>query len=215
MAEFVAIPSPGETVYFGEAGHPLVVVVHDWYGRLPGLLKFSEALTHAGYRVAVPDLYGGLCSVDDDGAQELMDKLDVRGALALIDDIIASARAEGSQKVGIVGFSMGGWLTLLHAQGGSADAVVAYYATLGEGDHGLIPSPVLLQFAEEDEWDADSDPASFIARLTEHGTPVTEHTYVGTVHSFANATIPAKFDARAAALAFARTASFLDKHLVD
>jgi len=107
---------------------------------------------------------------------------------------------------------MGGWLALLHAQGGGADAVVAYYATLGPAEQGIIPNPVLLHFAETDQWEAGAEPEVFVTRLKDDGTPVTEHSYLGTVHGFANASIP-KVDARAAALAFARTASFLQDHL--
>ena len=93
--------------------------------------------------------------------------------------------------------------------------MAAYYATLSEAQHGVIPSPVLLHFAAIDEWDEGQDPESFIDLLKDHGTSVTEYSYPGTVHSFANATIDDKADVDAAALAFNRTANFLQKHLVD
>ncbi|WP_394769202.1 dienelactone hydrolase family protein [Lacisediminihabitans sp.] len=215
MTEIVPIPSPGVPFYYGEPGGPLVVLLHDWYGRLPWLENYARGLEHQGYRVVVPDLFDGVATTDEATAQQLLNQLDVATALSTIDDIIQTARAEGSQRVGVVGFSAGGWLALLHAQGGSADAVVAYYATLGPAQHGVIPCPVLLQFAEFDEWDEGEDPESFIGRLKDHGTPVTQFTYLGTVHSFANATIPEKVNVAAAALAFARTASFLEDHLID
>jgi carboxymethylenebutenolidase len=144
-----------------------------------------------------------------------MRALELGDALAEIDDVIATARSEGSEKVGVLGFSMGGWLALLHAQGGEADAVVAYYASLAPEEHGVIPAPVLLHFAETDEWTPDSEPDAFIARLKDHGTPVASHTYLATKHSFANASIADRIDTNAAALAFARSASFLAKHLLD
>jgi carboxymethylenebutenolidase len=215
MSDLVAIPSPGVPLYYGEPGSPLVVLVHDWYGRLPWLENYAKGLEHQGYRVAVPDLYAGVATIDETTAEELMNELDVATALASVDDVIQVARMEGTERVGVVGFSLGGWLTLLHAQGGAVDAVVAYYATLGTSQHGVIPCPVLLQFAEADEWGEGEDPESFVDRLKDHGTPVTEFTYLGTVHSFANATIVDRVDVNAAALAFARTASFLEKHLVD
>jgi carboxymethylenebutenolidase len=139
----------------------------------------------------------------------------VATALSQLDDIVQLARADGSERVGLVGYSMGGWLALLHAQSGAADAVAAYYATLSEAQHGVIPSPVLLHFAEIDEWDDGQDPESFIDLLKDQRTPVTEYSYPGTVHSFANATIADKVDVDAAALAFTRTANFLRKHLID
>jgi carboxymethylenebutenolidase len=215
MTEIVPIPSPGVPFYYGQPGSPLVVLVHDWYGRLPWLENYARGLEHQGYRVVVPDLYDGVATTDAETAEQLLGQLDVATALAAIDDIIQTARAQGSQRVGVVGFSAGGWLALLHAQGGASDAVVAYYATLDPTQHGVIPCPVLLQFAEVDEWQDGEEPESFIDRLKDHGTPVTQFSYLGTVHSFANATIPDRVDVDAAALAFARTASFLEDHLVD
>jgi carboxymethylenebutenolidase len=213
MAELVPIPSPGAPLYYGLPGSPLVVVSPDWYGRLPWLDPYADALSSQGYRVVVPDFYDGVCTTDAETAAGLRDALDPGRVLAILDDIVVEAREEGSAKVGLIGFSMGGWLALLHAQGGDADAVVAYYATLGIEEHGIIPCPVLLHLAENDEWSPGAEPDSFVARLEDHGTPVSQFTYLGTEHSFANASIPGSIDSRAAALAFARTASFLDKHL--
>lgn len=215
MTHLVPVPSPGETLHFGRAGHPLVVVLHDWYGRLPWLTPYAEALASRGFQVALPDLSGGVCTMDAATAEQLMQQLDVGASLAIIDEVIEFVRLDGTVRVGTVGFSLGGWLALLHAQGGSVDAVTAYYATLGEDDHGVIPSPVQLHLAETDEWDGSDEPPRFIERLTEHGTPVSDHTYLGTVHSFANATMTATVDTRAAALAFARTVGFLQGHLLD
>ena len=215
MLELVPIPNPGVPEKYGEPGGPLVVLIHDWYGRLPGLKFYAEGLAHQGFFVVVPDLYDGVATDGADDAEALMENLDVATALSQIDDVVQLARTEGSERVGLVGFSMGGWLALLHAQSGAADAVAAYYATLSEAQHGVIPSPVLLHFAEIDEWDEGQDPESFIDLLKDHGTPVTEYSYPGTVHSFANATIGDKVDVDAAALAFNRTANFLQKHLVD
>lgn len=215
MTALVPIPSPGVPLFYGERGNPVVVVLHDMYGRLPGLEPFATALADRGFRVAVPDFYEGFCTVDSDAAASLMDSLDIATALANVDDAIVEAQETGVERVGLVGFSLGGWLALLHAQGGAADAVVAYYASLAPADHGVIPCPVLLQWAEFDEWDRDEEPEAFVGRLKDHGTPVTQHSYLGTRHSFANASLPGRIDAQAAALAFARTVVFLESNLVD
>lgn len=215
MTDLVPIPSPGETVFYGEPGNPAVVVLHDMHGRMPWLEPFAIAVADRGFRVAVPDLFNGFCTQDSAAARDLMQKLDVARALSIIDDAVEQDQETGVERVGLVGFSMGGWLALLHAQGGGADAVVAYYASLGSRDHGVIPCPVLLQWAENDNWRDDEDPESFVARLQDHGTPITQHTYSGTRHGFANASLPDGVDTRAAALAFARTAVFLEAQLID
>lgn len=215
MTELVPIPSPGVPLFYGEPGNPVVVVLHDMYGRLPWLESFSMALASRGFRVAVPDLYDGVCTVDTAAATTLMGNLDVGTALAEVDDALATAQETGVERVGLVGFSLGGWLALLHAQAGAVDAVVAYYASLADRDHGVIPCPVLLHWAEDDDWDDDEQPESLVSRLKDHGTPVTEHRYLATRHSFANASLPGRIEAQAAALAFARTAVFLEGHLRD
>ncbi|MEP6482233.1 MAG: alpha/beta fold hydrolase [Rhodoglobus sp.] len=215
MSDLVPIPSPGLTLFYGEPGNPVVVVLHDMYGRLPGLDSFATALASRGFRVAVPDLYNGFCTVDAETARDLMAALDLETALAEVDDAVVEAQETGIERVGLVGFSMGGWLALLHAQAGAVDTVVAYYASLPEQDHGVIPCPVLLQWAEVDEWRPTEEPPAFVERLKDHGTPVTQHSYLATRHSFANASLPGKLDAQAAALAFARTAVFLEQNLID
>jgi carboxymethylenebutenolidase len=207
------IPSPGAPVFVGEAGNPLVVLVHDYFGRLPGLVSLAGAFAREGFYVAIPDLYGGVATTDAGEAENLMGDLDIGVALAELDDVIADAQAHGSQTIGVVGFSIGGWLGLLHAQGGSVDAVVAYYASLSPDNHGVIPAPVRLHYAESDNWGSGEEPADFIERLQEHGTPVSDYLYLGTEHSFANSDIPGRYNARAAELANQRTVRFLLNHL--
>jgi len=66
VTELIPIPSPGVPLLFGEPGAPVVVVVHDWYGRLPWLTPYAEALAgRGGFRVIVPDLYDGAATDDD------------------------------------------------------------------------------------------------------------------------------------------------------
>lgn len=213
MSDLIAIPSPAETLYFGPVGAPLIVMVHDYFGRLPWLEAMARGFEHQGYRVAIPDLYTGVATTDAETAHKLMQGLDVPNALAELDGIVKRARSAGTQRVGVVGFSMGGWLALLHAEGGNVEAVASYYATLEAQQHGVIPCPVLVHFAESDTWGAGGDPGSFIGRLRDHGTPVTDFTYVGAGHSFANASLPDLFEVHAATLAFARTSSFFEDQL--
>ena len=216
MAELIPIPSPGVPLLFGEPGAPAVVVVHDWYGRLPWLTPYAEALaSRGGFRVIVPDLYDGVATDDAGEADVLSEQVSGSAARDAIIGEIAAARAAGSPRAGIIGFSMGGGIALQIAQAGEVDAAVAYYATLQAAQQGVIPCPVLLHFAEQDEWPETGSPEQFVSRLRENGTPVTQHGYAGTEHGFANASIPELIDTRAAALAFARTTVFLETHLGD
>ncbi|MEX1080071.1 MAG: dienelactone hydrolase family protein [Homoserinimonas sp.] len=213
MSELIPIDSPGWSLEYGEPGHPLVVVVHDWYGRLPWVGRYAESLSSFGFRVVVPDLYNGVATTDTAAASQLRAELDVALCLAIIDDAILEARLQGSERMGVVGFSVGGWLALLHAQGGSADAVVSYYGSLDSSEYGVTPCPLLLHLAEVDQWPAGGDPENLILHLKDHGTPVTRHTYSGTTHSFANESIDKAWDPAVAALSFERTVDFLGEHL--
>ncbi|WBU37289.1 dienelactone hydrolase family protein [Homoserinibacter sp. YIM 151385] len=210
----IPLPSPGIPLVYGEEGRPLAVVVHDMYGRLPWLESYGAALAdRAGLRVVVLDLYGGIATAEEREGARLMDELLLADADEAIDGAIREARAQGTTRVGLVGFAMGGWMALRHAQTGQADAVVAYAAALEQSAHTVIPCPVLLHLAEYDEWPEGDGPEVFTAALKDHGTPVTVHRYLGTQHSFANASLPERVDRNAAALAFARTAVFLEQQL--
>jgi carboxymethylenebutenolidase len=210
----IPIPSAGIPLEFGTPGSALVVVLHDGYGRLPWLEPFAAAIAdRGGFRVLVPDLYAGFATTDEDEAALLWAGLDDRAAFEVLDAALGMGLDEGSRRVGLVGFSMGGVLALRGAQRGDADAVVAYYATLGADDPGILPCPVLLHLAETDGYAPGSEPDAFLPRLRDNGTPVTAHTYAGTGHAFANATLTELIDGRAAALAFARTVAFLEARL--
>jgi carboxymethylenebutenolidase len=218
MAELVPIPSPGIPLAYGDAGAPLVVILHDMFGRLPWIEPYAEALANrGGMRVLVPDFYDGYATTEGDDARSLMGALTDDAAAGILSTAIEAERGDGidAQRVGLIGFSMGGRTALLAAQAGLADAVVAYYATLGRDEPGIVPCPVLLHLAEEDSWRDGADPDTFTARLRDDGTPVTSHTYVGTLHAFANASLRERVDGRAAALAFARTTVFLESRLKD
>ncbi|MBC7725211.1 MAG: alpha/beta fold hydrolase [Burkholderiaceae bacterium] len=215
MSMLVPIPSPGIALEYGVRGRPLVVMLHDWFGRLPSLQAYATALVGRGFHVVVPDLYGGVATTDESAAQRLLDQLDIGMTLEVIDDLVRTGRENGSPRVGLIGFSMGGWLALLHAQGGAVDAVTAYCASLDHSDHGVIPCSVQLHLAEVDTWEREAEPDRFVERLEDHGTPVSIFTYAGTRHGFANGTIHANVDEQASALAYARTAKFLEFHLLD
>lgn len=202
------------TTWHGEEGEPLVVLAHDWNGRLPWIEELAARLAGEGYRVAVPDLFAGRTTTDDDVAGELLrERLDdLPGALHLVSEAIGEARALGSPSAGIVGFSMGATIALAYAAQGSLDAVVAYYGTT----RGTVTPrvPVLFQLAETDDWTGRESPEELQARLTTEGFDGIEvRHYEGAAHGFQNAQIERRFDADASAAAWSSTLAFLDAHL--
>jgi carboxymethylenebutenolidase len=215
VTELVDIPSPGWPLVFGEEGLPTVVLVHDDYGRLPYLESYATALAKQGFYVVLPDLFNGQAAVDVEGMTLLSGRLDQGFATATITDAIQLGRGHGASRVGLIGMGVGGWLGLRTAQEGTVDAVVAYYAGLGDDEGGIVPCPVALHYSEFEAWGTGLDADLFVSRLKEVGTPVTRHNYIGTSTFFANATITSGLDKNAAALAFARSTYFMQAQLLD
>jgi len=202
------------TSWHGREGDPIVVLAHDWNGRLPWIEGFAARLAAEGYRVAVPDFFDGRTAMVDREAGALLRRrlADMPGALHLVSEAIGEARALGSHRAAVVGFSMGASIALAYATQGSLDAVVAYYGT-ARGP--VTPRvPVLFQLAETDDWSGRESPEELQARMSAEGFDQIEllH-YDGAVHGFQNEQIPQKFHADASAEAWESTLAFLREHL--
>lgn len=204
------------TRWHGAEGDPVVVLAHDWNGRLPWIDDFGARLADEGFRVAVLDLYDGRSTTDDDEADALLRerRADLPGALHVVSEAIGEARALGSERAAVVGFSMGAGIALMYAAQGSLDAVVAYY---GAAPHSTATGPrvpALFQLAEHDDWSGREAPEAYRERLEAEGFDDVEiRHYPGAVHGFQNAQVPGRYDADASAAAWASTVAFLRQHL--
>lgn len=206
------------TRWHGTEGEPVVVLAHDWNGRLPWLDELAERLAGEGYRVAVPDFFDGRTTTDDEDATALLTEryADLEGADRILSETIGEARALGSQHAAIVGFSMGSTLALGYAAEGSLDAVVAYYGAAMPGIETGPRTPVLFQLAETDDWSGREAPEEYRSRLTAEGYDDVEvRHYPGAQHGFQNAQIAHRFDADASASAWESTVAFLRAHLAE
>ena len=205
MPDYLAEPSGPAT-----AG---VLVVHDWYGLLPHVRASCDELAAAGLAALAPDLYDGRTTTDSGQAEALMEALDNDAARARLDAATADLRERaGAGPVGGLGFSMGGFLTLLQATTGAYDAAAVYYAALDPERAAAIRCPVLLQLAEAEEFDPPEFFDGFVAALRAAGTEVRVRTWPGTEHSFANRDVPLHAPDQAAA-ARSDTVGFLRGHL--
>lgn len=214
MDETIDETGTAATAWHGRDGDPVVVLVHDWNGRLPWIDGFARRLAAEGYRVAVPDFFGGRTTVDDGEANALVRERfrDLPGALHLVSEAIGEARALRSQHAAIVGFSMGASIALAYAAQGSVDAVVAYYGTARSSL--TLRVPVLFQLAETDDWSRRESPEQLQARMAAEGFDGIEVlSYDGAVHGFQNEQIAKRFDADASAAAWESTLAFLHAHL--
>ncbi|MCR8671839.1 dienelactone hydrolase family protein [Agrococcus sp. HG114] len=204
------------TRWYGAAGDPVVVLLHDWNGRLPWIDAFGRRLADEGFRVAVPDLYAGRSTRDDGEAGRLLQEryADLEGAHHIVSETLGEARAGGSRRAGIVGFSMGSTIALMYAaQHPTVEAIVAYYGAPFPGIEAGPRVPVLFQLAASDDWTGREAPEDYRARLAAEGyDDVHVRSYPDSVHGFQNADVP-KYSRPAAEAAWAETKEFLRSRL--
>lgn len=212
-AAFAADPPNPDTA-------PGLVLIQEWWGVNDQIKGVAEQYAAAGYRVVVPDLYRGKLGLDAEEAEHLMTALNFADAAS--QDVRAAVLhlKQPGAKVGVVGYCMGGALTLLTAVFvREVDAAVAWYGfpPLEYIDASRITAPVMGHFATEDAFFPIAMVDTLEEKLQEAGVTHTIHRYQAQ-HAFANETnvnrpIPIEYDAVAAATAWERTTAFLRQHL--
>nr|CAN60148.1 hypothetical protein VITISV_041925 [Vitis vinifera] len=178
----------------GKEDAPGIVVVQEWWGVdyevKNHALKISQL--DPGFKALIPDLYRGKVGLDVAEAQHLMDGLDWQGA---VKDICASVnwlKANGSQKVGVTGYCMGGALSIASSVLlPEVDAVVAFYGVPSSelADPAKAKAPVQAHFGELDSFVGFSDVTAAKAleeKLKASGVPYEVHIYPGNGHAFMN-----------------------------
>jgi carboxymethylenebutenolidase len=229
MGETVEFPSNGSSAsgYLAtpEGGRgPGVVVLQEWWGILPQIKRVADRLAGEGFVALVPDLYHGEIAqhTEMDKAAELMNSLppdragrDMSGAI----DFLLAHDAVTSDKVGVIGFCMGGLLTLVLAsmQGDRIGAAAPFYgAPLGEmePDWSGLTAPVLGHFAENDDFFPPDAVKALEQKLKDMGKDVTFEVYPGTGHAFANEDDPLQtHDEKAASECWGHAVRFLKSNL--
>ncbi len=200
---------------------PGLVVLQEWWGVNDQIKSVAAQYAAQGYRVVVPDLYRGQMGLDAKEAEHLMSNLnfadaasqDVRGAVQYL-------KATGAPRVGVIGYCMGGALTLLATVFvPEVDAAVVWYGfpPLEFIDATKIAVPILAHFATDDAFFPIAGVDALEAKLASAHVTFECHRYHAQ-HAFANEThvdrpLPMKYDATAAATAWSRTLPFLHRHL--
>ena len=197
---------------------PAVLVVHENRGLNPYIEDVARRVAKAGFMALAPD---GLTSVggypgNDDAGRELQSSVD---GTKLMNDFFAgyehlAARKDGTGKVGAVGFCYGGGVcnALAVAYEDLSASVPFYGRQPSAADVPRIQAPLLLHYAELDTRINEGWPA-YEAALKQNDKSYTAHIYPGVNHGFHNNTTP-RYDMEAAELAWSRTISFFNTHLV-
>jgi carboxymethylenebutenolidase len=196
------------------AGKPGIIVIQEWWGLNDQIKGIADRLAAAGYNALAPDLYKGRVTQKPDEANHLMTGLDFVGAS---DQDIAGAvkhLATSSRKVGVMGFCLGGALTIAAAARvpGVACGVPFYGIPPAQlADPARIAIPIEGHFANTDDWCTPQLVNDFEKAMTAAGNKPSIFRY-DAAHAFANET-SAAYDAAAAQQAWQRTMAFLGKHL--
>jgi carboxymethylenebutenolidase len=212
--EVYAEPGKGYLAVPGTRVGPGVMVLHAWWGLTAFFRKVCDRLAQEGFAALAPDLYHGVIASTSEEAKRLRFGLDSDCADREIGAALACLRndaAASGPSVGVVGFSLGGYLALRLARTKADDvrAVVVFYATDG-GRFDKAQASFLGHFAEDDGcWAGVRTVRSLEERLRSAGREAIFHTYPGTEHSFCEEDRPEAYNAQAARLAWQRTVEFL------
>jgi carboxymethylenebutenolidase len=225
MGEMVTFKSNGGTAkgYLARPASgtgPGVIVIQEWWGLVPHITEVADRLAATGFVALAPDLYHGESSTEPDGAGKLMMGLNVAQAAkdmsGAVDHLI---EITGREKVGVIGFCMGGGLALVLAcHRPDAVAVAApYYGVIpwptAQPDWSQLQAVVVGEYAEHDDFASPEATRALEAQLRGLGKDVTMHIHPGTQHAFYNDTRPDVYDAEAAKVAWMRTMSTFAAHL--
>lgn len=188
------------------SGRPGIVVIQEWWGLVPHVKDIVHRFADQGYVALAPDLYHGKSTVDAEEANHLMEGLDWTRATTELWGAVAHLRKEEkAPKVGVVGFCMGGALTILAAQDPEVSAYVAFYGFPPKADLKPINARGLLIFGEHEDVFPVDKAREFVAAQQAKGVPTSFVEYPGAGHAFFNDQRPEVYRPDAAADAWSRT----------
>ena len=198
---------------------PGVVVIQEWWGLVPHIKEICDRLANEGFVALAPDLYHGKAAAEPDEAQKLMMGLEMDRAAkdmsGAVDYLLGLDAATGD-KVGCVGYCMGGGLSLyLASLKSQIGACVIYYGVLPgtQPDLANVQAAVLGHYGENDNCAGPAAARGLETSLKRLGLQVEFHIYPGTEHAFFNDTRPEIYNEEAAKLSWERTLPFFREQL--
>jgi carboxymethylenebutenolidase len=206
---YLAIPHTGKG--------PGVLVLHAWWGLNDTLKAFCNQLAQSGFVAFAPDLYHGKVADNITDAETLGNALD-ENYLQAKTEIAEAAKflnervGQDNRRLAVIGFSLGAYyaLDLAAAEPEHIRSVVLYYGT-GDGDYSSSRAAYLGHFAENDEFEPQSNIDNLEESLKRAGRPVSFYRYSGTGHWFCEPDRLQAYHQAAADLAWERTLAFLKR----
>ncbi len=139
-----------------DVNRPGVVVVHEWWGLNEQMRGVAERVAEFGFVVIVPDLYRGRLPGDLGYAYDFMRDLDEEWVMQVLQGAIQHLRSmpgASRRPVGMLGFDMGGRLTLSAAlRGLPVQTAISFYGDTRNNRDELesLDVPFLGIFARDD-----------------------------------------------------------------
>lgn len=206
---FLAVPPIGKG--------PGVLVLHAWWGLNDTLKAFCTQLAESGFVAFAPDLYHGKVA-DNIADAEILGKaldanhLQAKAEIAEATLFLSERAGQADRGLAVIGFSLGAYyaLDLAAADPEHIRSVVIFYGT-GGGDYSNSRTAYLGHFAENDEFEPQSNVDELEESLRRAGRPVTFHRYSGTGHWFFEPDRSQAYNQAAASLAWDRTLAFLKR----
>jgi carboxymethylenebutenolidase len=195
-----------------ESGPP-VLVLHAWWGLNETIEQICGLLAEAGFVAFAPDLYQGKVADTIEGAEKLAQALDEELADASIKaatEFLSQYADPKSPGIAVIGFSLGAFfaLKLSNTMPDNIRSVVVFYGT-GPRDLSQSRASYLAHFAENDQFEPQSEVDALEETLQDAGRPFTFYQYSGTGHWFFEPDRAEAFHREAAILAWERTLEFL------
>jgi carboxymethylenebutenolidase len=231
MGEKATIPAldgdGGIPVYIARpdgAPKAAIIVVPEIFGVNEGIRRKCEGWAMLGYLALAPDIFWRFApgvELDPDVPEQLQEgfgyfqQYDPNDGVNDIEAAIHHIRrSEGVQKVGLVGYCLGGRLAYMAAARTDISASVGYYGVMIDqmlNESHAIANPLLLHIAGSDHF-VGPEAQRAIHEGLDGNRHVTLHDYPGLDHGFAAET-GARRNEEGARLADERTRAFFAEHL--
>lgn len=200
-----------------------IIIIPEIFGVNAGIRKKCDDWAAQGYLAIAPDIFWRFApgvELNPDVEAEMQEALgyfgqyDADEGVKDIEAAIRWLRDEGAQKVGCVGFCLGGRLAYMAAARTDIDASVGYYGVMIDqmlNESHAIANPLMLHIPTADHF-VDATAQAKVHEALDAHPKVTLHDYDGLDHGFAAAEGDRR-DEAGAKLADERTLNFFAEHL--
>lgn len=198
---------------------PGLIVLQEWWGINEHVRDVVDRFAKLGYVAFAPDLFHGKMATKPSDAERLMMSLHIEQTAAdlkaAIDSLLGMEEVH-SEKLGIVGFCMGGQLALFAAcKHPEIGACIDFYGVHPNFKPDLtnLGCPLLGLFGEKDTFVCPDKVHDLSAALKEAKKTYTFHTFEGAGHAFFNDTREEAYDEESAVHSWEMCKKFLNRHI--